>query len=59
VKKYFLLTAGERYYPCSGDSDWKQTYETYAEAEAAAKTKNYDWYRIIDLRDWIGGGDDE
>ena len=70
--KYFLLIAGAGYYPRMGDGDWKQTFETREEAEAAVievlpydnydryKIDNgyYDWYKIIDLRDWIGTNKD-
>jgi len=65
--KFFLLTAGDNYYPVRGTGDWIKTFETLEEAEAAV-TKvtddwrhgdyiiegcHYDWYKIIDLRSWI------
>jgi hypothetical protein len=54
MKKYFLLIAGDQYYPCSGTRDWKETFETYAEAEIAAEAMSCDWYDIVDLQQWIG-----
>ena len=59
MKKYFLLIAGEYHYPCSGTSDWRGTFETNEEAEVAAKDKRCDWHYIVDLREWIGGTDDD
>lgn len=57
--KYYLLIAGENYYPNRGTGDWIGTFETHEEAEAKIKTvkdKNrclIEWYEIIDLREWI------
>jgi hypothetical protein len=34
MAKYFLLTAGDQYYPSSGDGDWIDFFETYEEAES-------------------------
>lgn len=78
--KYFLLIAGECYYPSEGTEDWIKCYETQEEAQKdVVKTKEdiigqsgqkkgkiiwtlegyvingkkYDWYEIVDLRDWI------
>jgi len=63
TEKYFLLLAGERYYPSRGTGDWIDTYASKEEAEAEIekikfgrfiiKNADYDWYQIVDLRDWI------
>lgn len=37
MKKPFLLTAGDQYYPCSGCSDWIACYETYEDAKSQVK----------------------
>ena len=37
--KRFLLTAGDSYYPQSGDGDWVDMFETREEAEAQVITK--------------------
>jgi hypothetical protein len=64
--KYFLLIAGQGYYPEIGVGDWKKTFHTKEEAKAAVKKvlsrhsgwiiddREYDWYKIVDLREWIG-----
>lgn len=66
--KYFLLIAGAGYYPKVGVGDWKKTFATKEEAEAVVEEINpngyyeryrivdqfYDWYTIVDLREWIG-----
>lgn len=65
--KLFLLIAGYDYYPGHGTSDWKQCFTTKKEAEDKVTKANsdfggtgwvindieYDWYEIIDLREWI------
>ena len=67
--KTFLLTAGKYYYPQCGTSDWIKTYETFEEALESVidvksngdlkettyliNGKTYDWYTIVDLREWI------
>jgi len=33
MMKYFLLIAGDAYYPRGGTSDWKKTFSTLEEAE--------------------------
>jgi hypothetical protein len=53
MNKPYLLIAGDNYYPDSGTKDWKGTYATYEEAEAALKDIEYDWYEIVDLMLWI------
>lgn len=77
---FFLLIAGDAYYPQHDTNDWKKTFATKEEAEKAVskiehkeivrsgKNKGkevvvnttykigeseYDWYEIVDLRDWI------
>ena len=61
--KYFLLIAGDQYYPESGSGNWIDAYETREEAESKVNKitnhlyeinhEKYDWYSIIDLRPWI------
>lgn len=78
--KWFLLMAGNNYYPGFSTEDWVGAYETYDEAQSQVEelvhtrtiTKgkrkgeeevtsiNYivnkcrcDWYKIVDLRDWV------
>lgn len=59
--KRYLLTAGPRYYPSSGDRNWIKVFETEEEAETFArkllkdeeKSYFYDWYEVIDLHKWI------
>ena len=69
--KFFLLTAGDHYYPSHGSGDWIATFATHEEAEGVVtKVSNhltnhfaddhyiiygcrYDWYSIIDLKDWV------
>ena len=56
--KPFLLIAGLGY-QTAGTRDWKGTYSTHKEAETALKelcsVEEIDWYKIIDLREWIYG----
>lgn len=62
MKKPFLLLAGANYYPSAGTGDWFGTFESYEEALDHYHTINipniytangeYDWYKIVDLRDW-------
>jgi hypothetical protein len=53
--KPYLLISGYNYYPSSRTGDWIDCYET--EEEARKKWEeilhNYDWYEIVDLRDWM------
>ena len=68
--KYFLLTAGDNHYPYSGDGNWIGTYASWDEAHNEVefvnklyykyriKGEKYDWFVIIDLRDWINGKED-
>lgn len=78
--KYFLLIAGDCYYPTSGAGDQIDCFETLEEAKAEVKIqetpkyfssgknmgqikdvyieyfinkRRYDWYDIVDLRDWM------
>ena len=56
--KPYLLIAGDNYYPSSRTGDWIDCYETEEEAkerwEEISKSKySYDWYEIVDLRDWM------
>lgn len=54
MKRPFLLTAGDNYYPESGTDDWIGCFETYelAESHYLGLEHKPDWYEIIDLRDW-------
>ena len=53
--KPYLLISGYNYHPSSRTGDWIDCYET--EEEARKKWEeilhNYDWYKIVDLRDWM------
>ena len=78
--KYFLLIAGDSYYPEARTGNWIACYDSESEAQAQVSliehkrtiTKghrkgqeetthtsfaingiDYDWYDIVDLRDWI------
>lgn len=63
MEKYFLLIAGDAYYPQSGTQDWIKTFVSEEEAESyVTKIKDwkyliqdveYDWYTIVDLRKFI------
>jgi hypothetical protein len=63
MPKYFLLIAGDYYYPMSKTKDWIGCFETKELALAEITTKNeysyyiqgssYEWYEIVDLREWI------
>lgn len=41
MPNYFLLTAGDQYYPESGDGDWKGFYETYEDAESEVTREEF------------------
>lgn len=62
--KYYLLIAGEFYYPSRRTGDWIGCFETYEEALNQVKIEKYDfryivngserdWYEIVDLRRWM------
>lgn len=56
MNKPFLLIVGDQYYPSSGTGDWRGCFKSIAEAEihlALKDPSSYDWYRIVDLRDWV------
>jgi hypothetical protein len=61
----FLLTAGDNYYPRSGDGNWQGVFRTKEEAEKEGMellkenwhTASYDWYEIIDLSEWVINND--
>jgi hypothetical protein len=55
---------GYWHYPSAETCDWKKTYATYQEAKDTVKEsdgkykyiesgKTYDWYEIVDLKEWI------
>ena len=52
MRKRFLLIAGDKYYPSSRTGDWRGCFETYEKAEEKLKEYDYDWYEIVDLREW-------
>lgn len=55
MKKPFLLIAGDKYYPSSRTGDWKGCFKTYEEAEKHLQSYEegyYDWWTIVDLREW-------
>ena len=68
--KYFLLTAGDYHYPLMGTEDWIGTYASYDDAHDEVKEvdelwckykikgERYDWFEIVDLRDWISEKED-
>jgi len=63
--KPFLLIAGSWYYPSKGTGDWIDTFSSREEALQKVKIDEYDdkftidnevgydWYEIVDLREWI------
>ena len=73
--KPFLLIAGDKYYPSQDTGDWIGCFSTREEAEAQIRTPgrsrglqvqhprfgetDYDWYEIVDLRDWGAYGETE
>jgi len=55
MKKPYLLIAGDKYYPSAYTGDWKGCYSTAEEAKEYLETigkEYYDWYEIVDLREW-------
>lgn len=42
MPKYFLLTAGDQYYPCSGNGDWIDFFETEEQAESEVTREEYE-----------------
>jgi hypothetical protein len=60
--KTYLLIAGYNYYPARDTGDWIACYDTEEEATDkmnALKNDDYapDWYRIVDLKKWMGDDD--
>jgi hypothetical protein len=52
--KHYLLIAGDNLYPSAYTDDWVGCYETKEEAEEVLYNKyDYDWYEIVDLREWM------
>jgi hypothetical protein len=50
--KRYLLFGGENYYPGGGWHDFKGSYPTREEAQAAGKaltSERYQWFHVIDL----------
>jgi len=65
MKKHYLLIAGDHYYPDSGTGYCIGCYETLEDIKNIIKKKEYieyytikgsehkyDWYDIVDLREW-------
>lgn len=62
---YFLLIAGDNQYPQAYTEDWIGCYPSFDDAKAAVtfladkrlliKGAKYDWFDIVDLREWITG----
>lgn len=68
MKKPFLLIAGDHYYPSARTGDWIGCFETEEQAKEGIcsisekscwmdgkymiRERAYDWYEIVDLRDW-------
>lgn len=68
MNKPFLLIAGDDYYPGGGTSDWIGCFATKEEIYVKELDNTYtfgppitgyeiggneyDWYEIVDLRDW-------
>jgi hypothetical protein len=66
MKMPYLLIAGDWYYPHPGTGNWLQCFETEEEAlnlisdgghgiytiKGFSDHGDYDWYRIVDLRNW-------
>ena len=56
MKKPYLLIAGDNRVLLAGSGDWIACYETLEEANIVkddfARNRDYDWYEIVDLREW-------
>lgn len=59
---FFLLIAGDFYYPKNGTKDWIGTFKSQEEAQSQVEIgpeeyqingKPYNWYEIVDLKKWI------
>jgi hypothetical protein len=53
--KKFLLIAGDDHYPRAGTEDWIGCFASYEEAQKAIANYDVEWYRIVDLEEWING----
>ena len=56
--KTYLLIAGYNYYPDRATGDWVACYNTKEEATDKVNALenddySYDWYEIVDLKDWM------
>ena len=47
--KRFMVFAYDQYYPSGGWSDFRESFETLAEAKAFSAELRYDFTEIIDL----------
>ena len=65
---WILLIAGDNYYPSADTGDWIGCFPTVDEAKSKVTLENYrviisgrkyDWYEIVDLRDWVIGDGNE
>jgi hypothetical protein len=60
MNKPFLLIAGYWHSPESGTGDWKKCYASIEEVDGhedygggyCIGKERYDWYTIVDLREW-------
>ena len=56
MKKPYLLIAGVNRVLLVGSGDWIACYKTLKEANIVkddfARNRDYDWYEIVDLREW-------
>lgn len=61
--KLYLLIAGTNYYPERSTGDWIECFRSEKEAmDKVTKVKSqyqinneiYDWYDIVDLKEWLG-----
>jgi len=59
--KTYLLIAGYQYYPDRGTGDWIACYNTEEEAnkriDELKQSYDYDWFDIVDLKDWMYDND--
>lgn len=56
--KPFLLIVGSQYYPRAYTGNWRGCFSSSEEALEELSNysdSDYDWYEIVDLRDWMSG----
>lgn len=62
---WILLIAGDNFYPSADTGDWIGCFPTVEAAKSKVTSaeedrviingRKYDWYDIVDLRDWVTG----